>query len=169
MSVRDEQSGGVSSPSCDGAHLDVSSGRSAILELRRQFESGGFYKSVASRFGAPKACLAKSDNGALELRYRFSKDTNLSARFDPSIAYADHVLEVSGGFTWKEAEEYLRRDEQDQFGTAGCGIAWAQPTESMHLENGARRDRYRGDTCNCQAYVESTLQGIKLIGFRSTC
>ena len=66
----------------------------------------------------------------------------------------------------------LMRTERAVLGSAGCGINW-KTTESRSVSDGdpGRVETvYRGDVCNCQAWVRKDTGGrVVSLGLRSAC
>jgi hypothetical protein len=140
-----------------------------VGELRSTLEAASFYRSLVERFGAPSACGIEMQGGRFSLRYPFPKGAELRGTFQPAGGYADHAVHTQTALSRQQALEHLKLAERDQFGERGCGIGWSKPAEQSATAGGAERLAYRGDTCNCQGYLELKGTRIETFGFRSAC
>jgi hypothetical protein len=135
-------------------------------ELTRAAERSAFFRWAVKRFGAPSACQATVNDGAVVLSYTFARAVRFTATASPASESSVQRLELPDR-AGIEAKTLLRHQEKASVGQDGCGIEWSKPQQSAGAVGAVTS--FVGDVCNCQARIERSGTRIRVLEFRSAC
>jgi hypothetical protein len=141
----------------------------AVAAFRRAVEANPFFELAAAQ-STPAECRVRSDEGKIELEYRFRDGSELHSSRDPSIEFTENRLQLASPLR-EDPVAILKRAERAAYGDKGCDIDWqTAETQRATGEGSDYEDVFYGDTCNCQARVRhDSTKRVTGLTLRSAC